>query len=154
MNNGWFDSLIQVKSFIDFSYDNSYKQVINATERQDYTVRFQNRCRPQLEACHKSGSVWDCTHANFFCNADSDSIQRKLIAEADFNPYDIRLPAEGPAHGVDAHVNYLGNSSIMAAIGARSPYTLCSDIPGVLLDFHKTGDGKHYPHYVSGMYLE
>lgn len=34
VNNGWFDSLIQVKSLIDFSYDNSYKQIIGAAKRQ------------------------------------------------------------------------------------------------------------------------
>ena len=34
VNNGWFDSLIQVKSLIDFNYDNSYKQIIGAAKRQ------------------------------------------------------------------------------------------------------------------------
>lgn len=62
--------------------------------------------------------------------------------EGDFSFYDIRLPAKGLRHGVDAHLKYLGNTSIMAAIGARSPYTLCSAVPGVRLDFHMTGDGK------------
>lgn len=154
MNNGWFDSLIQVKSLIDFSYDNSYKQIIDVAERQDYTVSFENRCRPQLEACNKSGSVWDCKRANIFCNVDSGSIQYKLKMEADFDVYDIRFPASGFRHNVNAHVEYLGNESIMAAIGARSPYTLCSAIPGVFLDFHKTGDSKYFPRYVSDMYLE
>lgn len=153
VNNGWFDSLIQVKSFIDFSYDNSYKKIIDATKRQEYTARFQTRCRPQLDACHKSESVWDCTQADLFCNVGSDSIQNKLKLEGDFNFYDVRLPAKGLRHGVDAHLKYLGNRSIMATIGARSPYTLCSGIPGVGLDFHRTGDGKNYRHQPD-VYLE
>ena len=55
--------------------------------------------------------------------------------EGDFNVYDIRLLAKGLRHGMDAHLEYLGNMSIMAAIGARSSYTLCSAVPGVRLDF-------------------
>lgn len=73
--------------------------------------------------------------------------------EADFDVYDIRLPAKGLRHGVVSHIGYLGNRSIMAAIGARSPYTICSAIPGVYLDFHKTGDSKSFPHYFSNTYL-
>lgn len=154
MNNGWFDSLIQVKSSIDFSYDNSYKQIIDAAKRQDYIVSFENKCRPQLEACHKSGSDWDCTHADLFCNFDSSSIQDRLRREADFDVYDIRLPAKGLRHGLNSHVEYLGNKSVMAAIGSRSPYTICSAIPGVYWDFHKTGDSKNVPHYFSNTYIE
>lgn len=68
--------------------------------------------------------------------------------EVDFDVYDIRLPAKGLRHGVNSHVEYLGNRSIMAAIGARRPYTICSAIPGVYWDFHKTGDSKSFPLYV------
>lgn len=114
---------------------------------------FQNKCTPQLEACHRSGSVWDCTHADLFCNVDSSSIQDRLRMEADFDVYDIRLPAKGLRHGVDSHVEYLGNRSIMTAIGARSPYTICSAISWVYWDIHKTGDSKSFPHYFSNTYL-
>lgn len=154
VNNGWFDSLIQVKSFIDFSYNNNYKQLIDAAKRQGYIDSFQNRCKPQLEACHKSSSVSDCAHADLFCNFDSSSIQNRIRMETDFDVYDIRIPAKGLRRGVNSHVEYLGNSSIMAAIGARSPYTICSAIPGVYWDFHKTGDSKSFLRYVSNTYLE
>ncbi len=42
---------------------------------------------------------------------------------------------------------------IMTAIGARSPYTICSAIPWVYWDIHKTGDSKSFPHYFSNTYL-
>lgn len=147
MNNGWYDSLIQIKSLIDFSYLNSYKHIINATARKQYTLDFERYCVPQLEACRRSRSNSFCLAGRLFCiTGYSGSIQDRLTAEADFDIYDIRLPAPSPevSGAAPTHEKYLWNPAVMAAIGARTNYTYCS--AEVTDDFSTTGDGrKFYP---------
>lgn len=144
MSNGWYDSLIQVKSLVDFSYSNSYKQIINATAYEQYILDYQRYCVPQLEACRESRSNSFCLAGLLFCiTGYSGSIQDRLAVEADFNIYDVRLPAPSPeADAPDIHEKYLWNPAVMAALGARINYTYCS--AKVDDDFTATGDGKKF----------
>lgn len=81
-----------------------------------------------------------------FCiSGFSGSIQDRLTAEADFDIYDIRLPAPSieASEAATTHEKYLWNPAVMAAIGASSNYTYCS--AEVAEDFSTTGDGKQLP---------
>lgn len=147
VNNGWYDSLIQIKSLIDFSYSNSYKQIINATAREQYTLDYRRYCVPQLEACRRSKT------SNSFCRAGllfcitglPDSIQDRLVAEADFSIFDLRFPAPSleESQAPVTHEKYLWDPAVRAAIGATSNYSYCS--AEVELGFLATGDGKILP---------
>ena len=146
VNNGWYDSLIQIKSLIDFSYSNSYKQIINATAREQYTLDYRRYCVPQLEACRRSKSDSFCRAGLLFCITGlPDSIQDRLVAEADFDIFDLRLPAPSleESEAPVTHEKYLWDPAVRAAIGATSNYSYCSaEVP---VGFLATGDGKILP---------
>lgn len=146
VNNGEYDSLIQIKALIDFSYSNGYKQIINATAREQYTLDFERLCVSQLEVCRRSRSNSFCLAGLLFCYTGySGSIQDRLIAEADFDISDLRLPAPSieASEAPTTHEKYLWNPAVMTAIGARINYTYCS--AEVDADFITTGDGEQLP---------
>lgn len=148
IGNGWFDPLIQVQSTIDFSYNNTYSiPIINATSHSSYTKDFRTYCVPQLEACRDHRSAAFCLGAYLFCSIGySGSIQGRLMAERNFDIYDIRKSTSSAGFDPNvllvptAHGKYLSDETIKEKIGAtRGDYTLCS--LKVYEDFTATGDG-------------
>ncbi len=149
IGNGWFDPLIQIQSVIDFSYNNTYSiSIINATAHSSYTKDFGTYCVPQLEACRDHRSAAFCLGAYLFCYLGfSGSILGRLIAEREFDIYDIRRSSRSavldPSVVVapTAHERYLWDEAVREKIGAtRANYTACS--MKVYEDFLTTGDGR------------
>lgn len=136
VNDGLFDSLIQERSYIDYAYQNDYRQIIDASRRQDYLNVLNNQCIPALKTCRSSGTNSDCVNANYVCN---QGIEGALIEEADFDVYDIRAGSNDP-NPPKTYNQYLANPSVVAAIGAQSTYQECADAPGN--KFARTGDSR------------
>lgn len=135
VNDGWFDAFIQEKAYIDFSYDNSYRRIIDEPTRQRYLNALNKKCIPALEACRRSGSNSDCVQSDNVC---FQSLEGPLSSEADFDVYDIRAASNDP-NPPKTYNQYLADRSIIAAIGARSSYQECADAPGNKI--RNTGDG-------------
>ncbi|KAL8650926.1 MAG: hypothetical protein Q9210_003532 [Variospora velana] len=133
VNNGWFDSRLQEKAYIDFSSDNPYKVFIDGSEHTSYLKAYTTKCLPALQACASSDSDSVCRHADRVCYRN---IQNPLIWETNFNPYDIR-ELSGYSYP-DMHAEYLQTGAVLKAIGANSTYQVCADAP--FAAFETTGD--------------
>lgn len=139
VNDGLFDDLIQQRSYIDYAYQNDYRQIIDASRRQYYLNVLNNRCIPALQTCRRSGTNSDCVNADNVCYR---GIEGALTQEADFDVYDIRAGSDDP-NPPKTYNQYLANPSVVAAIGAQSTYQECAAAPGN--KFRNTGDGKSLP---------
>jgi len=136
VNNGWYDPAISYKAYVDYSYNNSYKQLISASDYQTYLNTYNQKCVPALQSCDSSGSNSACSNADNVCYED---IEGPLSEVADFDVYDIREPSNDP-YPPETYVTYLQSSSVMKAIGAKSTYQECPNAP--YEKFTQTGDGK------------
>lgn len=136
VNDGLFDDLIQQQAYIDFAYENDYKQIIDADRRQYYLGVLNNRCIPALQTCRASGTDSACVRADNVCY---QGIEGALTQEADFDVYDVRAGSNDP-NPPKTYNQYLANPSVVAAIGAKGTYQECADTPGN--KFRRTGDGK------------
>lgn len=134
VNDGLFDSLIQERSYIEYSYKNDYRQIIDASAREYYLNVLNNRCIPALKTCRSSGTDSDCLNADRVCY---DGIEGALTDEADFDVYDVRAGSRDP-NPPRTYNQYLANPSVIAAIGAQSKYQECADPAGD--KFRRTGD--------------
>ena len=137
INNGWYDPILQYKAYVDFSYNNTYKQLISASEHTSYLNTYNSDCLPALKECPAvTGTNSACESADNTCYND---IEGPLSETADFDVYDIREPSNDP-NPPETYVTYLQSSSVVSAIGAKSTYTECPDAP--YNKFSSTGDGK------------
>lgn len=136
INNGWYDPIIQQKAYVDFSYNNTYKQLISASQHTSYLNTYNSKCLPALEKCSSTtGSNSACSSADNTCYS---SIEGPLSQVADFDVYDIREPSNDP-YPPQTYVSYLQSSAVMTAIGAKSTYAECPNAP--YQKFASTGDG-------------
>ena len=136
INNGWFDPIIQYKAYIDFSANNTYKQLISASQASSYESTYENECLPALQQCSSLTSSNDaCTNAQSVCAQD---IQSPLSEAGDFDVYDVRAPSNDP-NPPETYATYLADKTVMNAIGAQSTYQECPDAP--YNKFSSTGDG-------------
>lgn len=136
INNGWFDPTIQYKAYVDYSYNNTYKPLITASQHTSYLNTYTTKCVPALKSCISSGSNSACSNAETVCYND---IEGPLSSVSDFDVYDIREPSNDP-YPPETYVTYLQTASVVAAIGAKSTYQECPDAP--YNKFAATGDGK------------
>jgi carboxypeptidase D len=134
VNNGWYDPAISYKAYVDYSYSNSYNQLIGQSDYQSYMDTYNQQCVPALQACDSSGSNSDCSNAQNVCYGD---IEGPLSQAADFDVYDIREPSNDP-YPPSTYVRYLRSSAVMKAIGAKSTYQECPNAP--YQKFSQTGD--------------
>jgi len=135
INNGWYDPIIQEKAYVDFSYNNTYKPIISASQHTTYTNIYNSKCLPALKQCTSTtGSNSACENADNVCN---EYIESPLTNAADFDVYDIRQPSNDP-NPPETYVTYLQSSKVVSAIGAKSTYTECPDAP--YEKFASTGD--------------
>ncbi|KAA6416163.1 MAG: carboxypeptidase S1 [Lasallia pustulata] len=134
INNGWFDPVLQYKAYVDYSYNNTYKPLISASDHTSYLNTYTTSCLPPLQSCASSGSNSACSNAQSVCYND---IEGPLSQSADFDVYDIRELSNDP-YPPATYTSYLANPSVTKAIGAQSQYTECPSAP--YDKFSKTGD--------------
>ncbi|KAI4165688.1 MAG: hypothetical protein LQ342_000630 [Letrouitia transgressa] len=134
VNNGWFDATIQEKAYVDFSYNNSYKPLITASQHTSYLNAYQSKCLPALQSCSSSGTNSACKNADSICY---NSVEGPLSQTGDFDVYDIRAPSNDP-NPPETYVSYLQSSTVTKAIGAKSTYQECPNAP--YQQFASTGD--------------
>ncbi|KAI9755376.1 MAG: hypothetical protein M4579_004305 [Chaenotheca gracillima] len=135
INNGWFDPVLQYKAYVDYSYSNSYKPLISASQHTSYLNTYTTKCLPALNKCTTTtGSNSACETADNTCYND---IEGPLSQVANFDVYDIRAPSNDP-NPPETYVKYLQSASVVKAIGAQSTYQECPDAP--YEKFSSTGD--------------
>ncbi|OOF96855.1 hypothetical protein ASPCADRAFT_145667 [Aspergillus carbonarius ITEM 5010] len=134
INNGWFDSTIQEKSYITYALDNPYRPLINSSAGEKYSHAYETICLPALENCNTLATATACRIAADTC---ADVIEDPILNTGDWDVYDVRRPANDP-YPPDTYVDYLRNETVMRAIGARSTYAECPDDP--YNKFAATGD--------------
>jgi carboxypeptidase C (cathepsin A) len=87
INNGWYDPVIQYKAYVDFSYNNTYKPLISASQHTTYTNTYTSKCLPLLQKCTTTtGSNSACENADNTCYNDIEG----PLSNADFDVYDPR----------------------------------------------------------------
>ena len=136
INNGWFDPIIQYKAYIDYSYNNSYKQLISSSQHTSYTNTYNSQCLPALQKCTSISSTSQnsaCESADNTCYGDIEG----PISNANFDVYDVRAPSNDP-NPPETYATYLKSSAVTKAIGAQSTYQECANAP--YNKFAATGD--------------
>ncbi|KAH9215580.1 Alpha/Beta hydrolase protein [Leptodontidium sp. 2 PMI_412] len=127
INNGWFDPIIQEKASIHYSFNNSYKAIISASQHTMYLDSYETYCLPLLKKCGEvTGTDEACEMAHH-------------IYVVDMNVYDMRKGFNNPLPP-KTYVAYLRRPEVAKAIGAsgKFPFTECSD--KLFSKFTKTGD--------------
>ena len=140
INNGWYDPILQYKAYVDFSYNNTYKPLISASQHTSYLNTYNSKCVPALQGCPAvTGTNSACESADTTCY---DDIEGPLSEVANFDVYDIREPSNDP-YPPETYVSYLQSAAVVKAIGAQSTYSECANAPGN--KFSATGDGTSHP---------
>ncbi|PKY07660.1 putative carboxypeptidase S1 [Aspergillus campestris IBT 28561] len=134
VNNGLMDSKIQEKSYIDFAFNNTYRQLIDKADRDSYYETLESECLPALEKCLKDEDDDLCATSSQTC---SMGIENPIGNSGDFNVYDVRAPANDP-NPPTTYQDYLADPEIMKKIGAKSEYQDCAS--GANMRFSSTGD--------------
>ncbi|EEA21196.1 hypothetical protein EYB25_008653 [Talaromyces marneffei] len=134
VNNGWIDSAIQEKAYIDFSYNNSYQQLISDSQRTSLLSAYNNQCLPAIQKCVRTGSNSDCQNADSVCY---NQIEGPISNSGDWDVYDIREPSNDP-YPPSTYSTYLSKSAVVKAIGAQTSYQECPNAP--YNKFASTGD--------------
>ncbi|KAK7994854.1 hypothetical protein PG990_013627 [Apiospora arundinis] len=134
INNGWFDSQMQYKAYIDYSANNSYNQILTDSQYATYMNTYNSDCAPAVSNCYNSGTDDDCENAQNIC---SENIENSILGAADFDPYDVRQPSNDP-YPPSQYEDYLANQTVQDAIGAHSLYQECPREP--FNKFSTTGD--------------
>jgi len=145
INDGWIDPGIGYKAYVDFSYNNTYKPIINASEHTSFTNKYNSKCTPALAKCAASGSNTDCVNAENVCYDIQFLLQAPKanggVRAYDFDVYDIREPSNDP-YPPETYSNFLLQPSVTRAIGAKATYTECASAPYQSFDY--TGDRQFF----------
>jgi carboxypeptidase C (cathepsin A) len=137
INNGWYDAIIQEKANVHFSYNNSYKPLISASQHTSFLKTYTDTCLPLLQQCNAlAGNDSACENAQNICYNDIDF---SVISVADFDTYDVRAPYNNPIPPKNYQA-YLQDQKVVAAIGAQGNYQECN--AGLYAQFQTTGDSK------------
>lgn len=140
VNNGWFDAETQYKAYIDYSYNNTYNQIITSqSSYNSYMSAYTNKCQPAIAKCKSSGSNSDCSNAQTVCY---NAIEGPISQSKDFDVYDVREPSDDP-YPPATYYSYLAQSSVTSKIGAKTTYQECPS--GPYNKFAQTGDSKFQP---------
>ncbi|KAH6677728.1 carboxypeptidase-like protein S1 [Halenospora varia] len=135
INNGWIDPTINYKSFIDYSYNNTYNQILTTAQYNSFTSTYTSSCLPALKKCTTTtSSNAACSSAATTCG---NKIENAIINSGNFDPYDVRQPYADPYPPV-TYSSYISSAAVVKAIGAKSTYSECSDAAGN--QFYSTGD--------------
>ncbi|KAE8394878.1 Alpha/Beta hydrolase protein [Aspergillus alliaceus] len=135
INNGMYDLELQEKAYITFAYNNTYKQLIDESQNDKLLNFYESKCLPAVQQCQKSKTDQDCQNASSVCG---DGIENAIInSGVDFDVYDVRAPSNDP-NPPSTFLDYLTKSDVKKAIGARSDFQQCANLPGA--KFGRTGD--------------
>ncbi|KAF4230986.1 hypothetical protein CNMCM6805_000509 [Aspergillus fumigatiaffinis] len=134
VNNGWIDAAIQEKAYIEYSYNNTYEQLIDSSDRTRLLSVYNSQCLPAIQKCAKTGTNADCRNADSVCYSN---IEGPISNSGDFDVYDIRQPRNDP-FPPQTYSTYLANADVVKAIGAQTKYQECPD--GPYNKFSQTGD--------------
>lgn len=137
INNGWYDPAIQYRAYIDYSYNNTYKQIITQSQHTSYMSSYTQNCLPALQQCTSQTATSQnsaCENADNVCYSD---IEGPISEAANFDVYDVREPSNDP-YPPETYVTYLQSASVMKAIGASKTYQECPNAP--YNKFSNTGD--------------
>ncbi|KAF8524562.1 alpha/beta-hydrolase [Hysterangium stoloniferum] len=139
INNGWFDPLLQYRSYIDFAADApGYGPLVDASviEQLNTTWFSANGCLAEELKCYAAGTD---SKSNTICKkTDNDCFEQTFVPIlGDRDDDDLRQTAPA-AFPPEFYVNFLQLPAIKAKIGATSTYAECPDAPFEL--FAKTGD--------------
>lgn len=144
INNGWYDAMIQEKATVHYSYNNSYKPLITATQHTSFLKTYNDQCLPLLQNCNAvAGNDTACANAQSICYNDIDF---SVISVADFDAYDVRAPSNNPLPP-NNYMAYLQDQNIVTKIGAQGMYQECN--AGVYSLFQATGDSMTLFHPIS-----
>jgi len=139
INNGWYDPLLQYRSYIDFGANApGYGPLVNASVIQQLNKTWfsPNGCLAQEEACYAAGNG---SRSNTICiNADNDCFEQTFVPVVGNRDDDDLRQNSSALFPPEFYVNFLGLPDIKAKIGATSNYGECADAPFEL--FSKTGD--------------
>ena len=137
VNNGWYDSIIQEKAYIDYSYNNSYKRLISASQRTSYMNSYTSSCLPALQKCTSQTSTSQNSACVQASNACYNGIEGPISGGANFDVYDVRQGSNDP-YPPETYATYLQSASVRQAIGAQTTYQECPN--GPYSKFSSTGD--------------
>ena len=83
INNGWIDATIQYGAYVDFAYNNSYRQLINESEYVSLKEEFETGCLPRLQACPgETGTDAACQDADDFCYENVEAYVVSLTTQS------------------------------------------------------------------------
>lgn len=75
INNGWIDATIQYGAYVDFAYNNSYRQLVNESEYVALKEEFETGCLPRLQACPgETGTDAACQEADDYCYENVEAV--------------------------------------------------------------------------------
>ncbi|KAL1849935.1 hypothetical protein Daus18300_013069 [Diaporthe australafricana] len=127
INNGWIDPVIQEQAYVDFAYNNTWRQLINDTQYSQLQDAYETQCLPLLQQCPgETGTDTACLNADNACYEYVEGVVEN--GAVDFDVYDIREPSNDP-FPPETYVDYLQRPDIMKAIGAQVTYAECPDDP-------------------------
>lgn len=138
INNGWYDVVIQERTWVSFSVNNSYYPLINQSIADSY-IHDYDLIKSTLEKCGAiEGDDADCVTAR---TAYVGIETNYSVYYPDFNGYDIRLPSNA-TYPPDTYIDYLHDPAIKKAIGANPNvvFAACSD--DVHAPFSTNGDSE------------
>ncbi|KIJ40385.1 hypothetical protein M422DRAFT_173658 [Sphaerobolus stellatus SS14] len=139
INNGWYDPLIQYRSYIDFAATTPgyTPPLINQTTFQQLNTTWFSPagCLVQETACYASPGAAGNSVCSKADNACSQQTFSAVIGDRDDD--DLRQTAPG-SFPPEFYLTLLKNATIKAKIGATSTYSECPNAPFIL--FTKTGD--------------
>lgn len=101
INNGWIDATIQYQAYIDFGYNNSWRQLINDTQYSGLQEAYETKCAPLLELCpSETGTDEACLTADDSCYENVEGVVESGPPDyPDFDVYDIVSDTSKPRHG-------------------------------------------------------
>ena len=134
INNGWYDEQIQEQAYIDYAVQNNYKKLLTSSQQSRVQSSMTNDCAPAIAQCVSSGSNSACTNADSVCG---NEVEGYITQASDFDVYDVRLGSNA-VDPPETYADYLTQSDVVQAIGAKSTYTECPD--GAYSKFSSTGD--------------
>lgn len=91
INNGWIDATIQYQAYVDFGYNNSWRQLINDTQYPALQQAYETECLPLLEKCPSlTGTDEACLNADDACYQYVEGVVENGPPDyPDFDVYDI-----------------------------------------------------------------
>ena len=87
VNNGLFDYEIQFKSYVDFAYNNTYKQLINETQFNALTDAYNTKCKPIISGCTDTSAAGPCLSGYVTC---AQAVMSPITSANNFLASDIR----------------------------------------------------------------